>query len=279
MLRMAIFDELAAHEADEMDLITDVRNRQRHRRLLRAELLTIEGDRVGVRVRIHLLAADVESPLRQRLRELEDELALLRHAQHDVPNIEVELTRATEQRTTLAAFLDEHTPVVSAMVGRAPAGGDDWSLTDVPLSTLDDADRNYTALRRALVEAVDNMVDSELLTTTGRARVFEQAQPALAVLELAEHDVDAVAEVRAFVTDVRMIATAADLLRDRLRLAAMRRSVEHPRDWLLGTRLRRRDARHALERSRAVHAALTELAAIERLNGLDAPDRMGEITE
>ena len=206
-------------------------------------------------------------------------MALLRHAQHDAPNIEAELTRATEQRTTLAAFLDEHTPVVSAMVGRAPAGGDDWSLTDVPLSTLDDADRNYTALRRALVEAVDNVVDSELLTTTGRARVSERAEPELAVLELAEHDVDAVAEVRAFVTDVRMIATAADLLRDRLRLAAMRRSVEHPRDWLLGTRLRRRDARHALERSRAVHAALTELAAIERLNGLDAPDRMAEITE
>ena len=71
----------------------------------------------------------------------------------------------------------------------------------------------------------------------------------------------------AFVADVRMIGSAAEQLRERLRLAALRRSVEHPRDWLLGTRLRRRDARHALDRSRAVHAALAEL------------DRLAELTE
>ena len=248
---MAILDELAAHEADEMDLIIDVRNRQRQRRQLRAEMLTIDEDRVGVRARIHLLDRDVERPLRERLLELEDEVALLRHAQIGA-GIEHELARATEQRATLAGFLDDHTPVVDTTVGRPPAGGVDWSLADVPLKLLDHADRCHTALRAGVVEAVDNIVDSELLV----------AGQADADFELAEHDPDAVAEVAAFVADVRMIGSAAELLRERLRLAAMRQSTEHPRDWLLGARLRRRDARHALDRSRAVHAALAELAEI-----------------
>lgn len=257
MLRMAIFDELAADEADEMVLITDVRSRQRHRRRLRAELLVAEGDRVGVQARLHLLAADVERPLRQRLCELEDELALLRYA----PQREPQLTRVAEQRDAVAAFLDQHTPVIAVAVGRAPAGGDDWALTDVPLSILDAADRHYTALRTALVAAVDDVVDSELLafSETKWSPLVDHAE-----LELTEHDPDAVAAVQAFVADVRTLGAAADLLRVRLRLAALRGSIENPRDWLLGARLRRRDARNALERSRAIHAALAEVAMLDR---------------
>lgn len=261
---MAILDELAAHEADEMDLIIDVRNRQRQRRRLRAQLLTVDDDRAGVSARIHLLDPAVERPLRERLMELEDELALLRHARLDAPHVRHELARASEQRATVAAFLDERTPLIDTSVGRAPAGGTDWSLADVPLTMLDDADSSYAVLRAGLVEAVDNVVDSELLVVS--TADFGSVH-GVADLQLVEHDPDAVAEVSAFVADVRMIGSAAEQLRERLRLAALRRSVEHPRDWLLGTTLRRRDARHALDRSRAVHAALAEL------------DRLAELTE
>ena len=262
MLRMAIFDELAAHEADEMDLIDDVRNRQRHRRRLRAVLLTVDdGDRVGVRARIHLLEADVERPLRERLTDLEDELALLRHAQLDLPHLERELTRAAAQRATVGEFLDERTPVVDTAVGRPPAGGADWSLADVPLETLEVAERSYAGLRAGLVEAVDNIVDSELLVVGARGGPGDDTTE----LFLVEHDPDAVAQVAAFVTEVRMIGTASELLRERLRLAALRRSVDNPRDWLLGARLRRRDARNALDRSRAVHSALAELKRVTEI--------------
>jgi len=255
MLRMANLDELAAHEADEMDLIIDVRNRQRRRRQLRAELLTADGDRVGVRARIHLLEAEVEHQLRERLTALEDALALLRHAQLDAPHLEHELARVTAQRATAAEFLDERTPVVDTTVGRPPAGGADWSLADVPLAALDVAETSYAALRDGLVEAVDNVVDSELLVVSGGRGPGDD----IAELTLVEHDPDAVAQVVAFVTDMRMIGSAADLLRERLRLAALRRSVDNPRGWLLDERMRRRDARNALDRSRAVHAALAEL--------------------
>ena len=268
MLRMAIFDELAADEADEMDLITDVRNRQRHRRRLRAELLTNEGGRVAVRACLHLLPGDVERPLRQRLRELEDELALLRYT----PNRQLELVRVVEQRDALAAFLDEHTPVIVTAVGRAPAGGPDWSLTDVPLPILDAAERHYAALRAALVAAIDNVVDSELLAFSEAEWLphGDHAELEITELEITEHDPDAVAALQAFVADVRTIGAATNLLRDRLRLAALRGSIENPRDWLLGARLRRRDARNALERSRAIHAALAEVAMLDRGAG---PDR------
>lgn len=276
MLRRAIFEQLAAHEADEMDLIIDVRNRQRQRLHARAALLTVGEDRVGVRGRIHLLDHDVEQALRERLVGLEDEVALLRHAQIG-SSAQHELARATEQRATVAAFLDEHTPVIDTTVGRPPAGGADWSLADAPLKLLDDADRCYTSFRAGLVEAVDVIVDSELLVGGVANEPHAVAQVVvpgvgpviaeggeLAEFELVEHDPEAVAQVAAFVADVRMIGRAAELLTQRLRLAALQQSTGHPRDWLFGARLRRRDARNSLDRSRAVHAALAELAEFNR---------------
>lgn len=267
MVRNAMLHELAAAEADEMALLSGVRNRQRQRRRLRAALLTVDEDRVGVRARIHLLDPEVEQPLRARLTDLEDELALRRHARLDAPHTAAELARTVEQRDVVVAYLDEHTPVVDITVGRAPAGGADWSLADAPRNIIDQADRCHAELRAGLVEAVDNLVDSELVTTGPSARVGSaRAAGAIADLELVEHDPDAVAEVGAFVADVRMIGSAAEQLRERLRLAALRGSVEQPRDWLLGASLRRRDARHALERSRAVHAALAELNRMAQLS-------------
>jgi len=259
---MAILEQLAAHEADEMDLIIDVKGRQNERGRLRAAMLAVDEDRVAVRARIHLLDQEVERPLRKRLVALEDELALLRHARLDTEQLANELARATEQRAIAAAFLDERTPVLDTTIGRPPAGGADWSLADVPVSMLDDAARCCRDLRAGLVGAVDTVVDSELLAL----RLAGDRPDGMVELDLTDHDPDAVAQVAAFVADVRMIGAVAEQVAARLRLAALRASVDRPSDWRLAAGLRRRHARHALDYSRAVHAALAEVNKLAELN-------------
>jgi hypothetical protein len=258
-MRMATFDGLEADEADEMAMVLDVRERQSRRRRLRTELLTIEGDRVGVAARIHLLGCAVERELGERLVVLEDELALLRHCPPDASRRDGELARAEQQRTLVHSLIAGGSCAVDTVIGRPPTRGADWSLADLPWALLNEANLYHARLRDELVETVDNIIDADLLVLrTGRAG----SPDGIAEFDLAEHDLEAVAQVTAFAVDVEALAAYAEQSHARLRFIALRRSVEHPRDWLLNATLRRREARRALDRSRAVHAALAEIRQI-----------------
>ena len=222
--------------------------------------MSADADRVRVVARLHLLDPGVDRRLSDQLVATDERLAILRHCRTDIdPLARVEHDRIYRQRAALACVLDEGHCSVDVSIGRAPGGGEDWSLTDVPLPDIDAAQRQFARLRRELVATVDALIDGELLTPRGRLSPVDGGVPEF---ELIDCDVDAVGRVRAFVTHVELLGDAATDLREQLRFAALERTSGPQRDWAMRGEMRRRESRDALDRLRAYHSAMADVRRI-----------------
>lgn len=243
---------------DELALVMEMRDRQADQRRLRAEVLTDLGERVEVRCRLHLLEADAEAMLLGRMRELDDQLAVMRHCIDRTDHRVVEVRNETHRhQVALGAQVDTVVVELAVAIGRPPRGGADWSLADVPAAVLDDIADAWAALRCDLVRVVDHLVSSDLARSAGTSG-------GMVDVVLREHDAESVARVRAFVAEVRRLDDLALRCAERVRRIALRSAHAQPRNWLAQNQLRSRQAREALDVVRAVHAARAELEIITR---------------
>jgi hypothetical protein len=242
----------------ELALVTEMRDRQSDQRRLRTQLLTDLGERVEVHCRLHLLEPDAEVMLSERLRDLDDRLAIIRHTDAiDRGALTAAHEEALRERAALAARLEDVVSDIAVAIGRPPRGGEDWSLSDVPTTALEDIAAAWAAMRRDLVRLVDLLVESDLVRAVGRA------EPLIDVV-LREHDAESIARVQAFATEVLRLDDLAQLCTERVRRMALRAAHAHPRGWLAQNRLRSRQAREALDMVRAVQAARAELEIFSR---------------
>ncbi len=230
---------------------------------MRRAVMTADVDRVRVAACLHLLDSGLDRRLADQLVAIDERLAILRHCRTDIdPHVRAEHDRVSRQRAAIASALDDGQCTVEVAIGRAPGGGEDWSLTDVPLRDIDSAQREFARLRRELVGTVDALVDGELLRPRVQSSTINMIRADIPEFELVESDVDAVGRVRAFVTHVELLGAAAIDLREQLRFAALESTSGPQRDWLMRGEIRRRDSREALDRLRAYHGAMAEVRRI-----------------
>ena len=242
----------------ELAQVMEMRERQADQRRLRAALLSDLGERVEVHCRLHLLDADAEAMLLGRLRELDDRLAVMRHCIDRTGHRLTELHDETRRhQAALAAHVETVVVELVVAIGRPPRGGADWSLADVPAPALDNIAKAWAGLRRDLVRVVDHLVSSDLARSVGTSG-------GMVDVVLREHDAESVAQVRAFVAEVRRLDDLAVRCTERIRRIALRSAYSQPNNWLAQNQLRSRQAREALDVVRAVHAARAELEIFTR---------------
>lgn len=255
MFDVPLDDPLSDHE---LALVIEMRDRERDQRRIRTQLLTDLGARVEVHCRLHLVEPEIEGALVSTLRDVDDRLAVLRHADSDARDRLADLHEKTlRERVALAAQLDAHVIEVSAAIGLPPRGGADWSLTDVPSGAIDNVVVAWAAMRRELVRLVDLLVDSALVRPAGTS-------DGLVDIVLREYDRESVARVQAFAREIGRVENLAELCAERVRRMALRAAHAHPRGWLAQSRSRSLQAREALDMVRAVQAARAELEIISR---------------
>lgn len=240
--------------------IADLRMRYAGRSAMRRAIMSGDADRVHVVACLHLLDPRLDRRLSDQLLATDERLSILRFCRTDTdPHARAEHDRVSRKRAAIECVLDEGYCSVDVAIGRAPGGGDDWSLTDVPLADIEAAQRQFARLRRELVGTVDALIDGELL----RPRVqLNPTNGGVLEFELIDSDVDAVGRVRAFVTHVALLGAAADDLREQLRFAALVRTSGPQRDWMTGGEMRRRESRDSLDRLRAYHGAMADVRRI-----------------
>ena len=259
----------------ELALVIEIRERQTEQRRLRTRVLRDLGERVEVHCRLHLVPPEAERELYARLRELEDQIAVMRHSE---VRDDAAYEDALAQRASLTAAVHARVVDVALAIGRPPREGLDWALSDVPAAALDDIAAAWAAMRRELVRMAELLVGSDLVfiligaetaaggttadgTVAGRTAAGDDP---LVDLALRQYDAESVAQVEAFAREVRRLDELAQRCTERVRRMALRAVYAHPRGWLAQNRLRSREAREALDMVRAVQAARAELQMISR---------------
>jgi hypothetical protein len=126
--------------------IADLRMRYAGRSAMRRAIMSGDADRVRVVACLHLLDPRLDRRLSDQLLATDERLAILRHCRTDTdPHARAEHDRVSRKRAAIACVLDEGYCSVDVAIGRAPGGGDDWSLTDVPLADIEAAQRQMVS--------------------------------------------------------------------------------------------------------------------------------------